>query len=374
MSSSEINETLDQEFETHWEFNSHRQESLIQASQTHCQHFKWSSTWFEAYETLILQISYYPQLAEAVTQAVEFVRQKIISTHVGHFNTFLASQQAPLIDHHYDWLKNNFHQINWKNLSANPQAWDLITLHLNDVELFENSLKNMPVEWKIRNENFIDLHRFNKVDWETLSANPNAIELLKSHPEKINWYHLSKNPGAIDLLKAHPDKIHWRCLSTNPNAIEILKTHLENVSWELISLNPNAIELLESHPEKIDWYNLSKNPGAMDLLLAYPEHIFWPTFSSNPGAVEVLMECPEIIHWENLSKNPGAIELLKANPEKLYWSHVSANPGAIEVLRAHPEKIMWEYLCSNDYDYKREKIQAFNQLNLFPRLKIKIKI
>ncbi len=40
----------------------------------------------------------------------------------------------------------------------------------------------------IKLRDWIDI---NKLDWVTLSENPNAIELLKENPEKINWTFLS---------------------------------------------------------------------------------------------------------------------------------------------------------------------------------------
>jgi hypothetical protein len=48
-----------------------------------------------------------------------------------------------------------------------------------------------------------------KLDWATLSENPNAIELLKDNRDKINWCNLSNNHNAIELLKANLDKIDW---------------------------------------------------------------------------------------------------------------------------------------------------------------------
>jgi len=58
-----------------------------------------------------------------------------------------------------------------------------------------------------------------KLDFEYLSLNPNAIFILEKNINKINWYLLSKNPNAIDLLNHHINKIDWYSLSTNPNAI-----------------------------------------------------------------------------------------------------------------------------------------------------------
>ena len=37
----------------------------------------------------------------------------------------------------------------------------------------------------------------NKLDWCSISENPNAIRLLEQNPGKINWYCLSLNQNAI---------------------------------------------------------------------------------------------------------------------------------------------------------------------------------
>jgi hypothetical protein len=103
----------------------------------------------------------------------------------------------------------------------------------------------------------------NKIDWKWLSKNPNAIDLLKENPKKIDWKMLSLNPNAIELLKANPEKIDWGLLSQNPNAIELLKANPEKINWNWLSANPNAIELLRENQDKIVWMYLSENPNAI---------------------------------------------------------------------------------------------------------------
>ena len=84
--------------------------------------------------------------------------------------------------------------------------------------------------------NWIDI---NKMDWDNLSSNPNAIELLKENQDKINWENLSKNSNEINLLKENQDKINWANLSRNPNAIELLKENKDKINWNWISRIPN---------------------------------------------------------------------------------------------------------------------------------------
>ena len=54
-----------------------------------------------------------------------------------------------------------------------------------------------------------------KLDWNWISSNVNAIELLKKNPEKINCYQLSRNFNAIKLLNKNPDNIYWGRLEEN---------------------------------------------------------------------------------------------------------------------------------------------------------------
>ncbi len=65
---------------------------------------------------------------------------------------------------------------------------------------------NKPV-WKLRN--WIDIK---KLDWHSLSFNPNAIEILEKNEDKIDWYYLSGNPNAIKILEKNEDKIIWSLL------------------------------------------------------------------------------------------------------------------------------------------------------------------
>ena len=38
-----------------------------------------------------------------------------------------------------------------------------------------------------------------KIYWYNLSANPNAIELLEANQDKINWYKITGNPAIFQL-------------------------------------------------------------------------------------------------------------------------------------------------------------------------------
>jgi hypothetical protein len=237
-------------------------------------------------------------------------------------------------------------------------------------------LKKLDWEELSKNPNAIELLRANptKIDWKQLSCNPNAIELLKENTKKIVWECLSssQNPEVIELLKENPKQINWYRLSSNPNpcAIELLKTYPKEINWPRLSANPNssAIELLKTNLEKINWNSLLQNPNpkAIELLKAYPHKIqHWYLLSQNPNteAIDLLIDYPEEIHWDLLSKNPNvkAIELLKANPNKIDWKAISnnTNPEVIELIK---DKINEENRMSQD-DY--ENLEENEQINWY---------
>ena len=88
----------------------------------------------------------------------------------------------------------------------------------------------------------LDWIDINKLNWEYLSVNPNAIHLiseaLEQNRDKIYWRELSRNPGAIHLLEKNIDKINWCKLSSNPGAIHLLEKNQDKINWDELCYNP----------------------------------------------------------------------------------------------------------------------------------------
>jgi ribosomal protein L24E len=89
-----------------------------------------------------------------------------------------------------------------------------------------------------------------RLDWDTISYNSKAIDLLEANPDKIKWNELSRNPNAIHLLKANPGKINWTELSINPN---IFTYDYEQMTKNKLNLNRELIEWFWN-PERIQKY------------------------------------------------------------------------------------------------------------------------
>jgi hypothetical protein len=144
----------------------------------------------------------------------------------------------------------------------------------------------------------------NKLDWEYLSKNPNAIHLLEQNQNKINWFELSNNHCALSLLEKNKDKINWFFVSGNPSAIYLLKNKKKNsnIYIEKLAFFPSALLFLE------EYLNLIKR--------------FW-LLSNSTYKTSLLEKNINIIRWDFLSRNPGAISILEKNVYKINWENTS---------------------------------------------------
>ena len=80
-----------------------------------------------------------------------------------------------------------------------------------------------------------------KLDWNYLSMNPNAIELLRANQDKINWNYLSGNKNAIELLEANKDKIKDKNVAT----IKVKSTNASGVKEKLTLTATDAMISIE---------------------------------------------------------------------------------------------------------------------------------
>jgi hypothetical protein len=296
--------------------------------------------------------------------------------------SFLVKPKMKLLD----WIQIDKLDQNW--LLSNPceAAINVIKIHTDKMD-FCNLFRHASTVQIIRLLKMIgsNIESLNEGDWQVLSFNPNAIDLLEANFDKINWRNLSRNPNAIHLLENNLDKIDWELLSVNSNAIHLLEKHFEKIDWSMLSFNCNAIHLLEKHLDKIDWRHLSinTNTSIIDALLKTDFNntsnaISWYGLSMNPNAIHILEKYPEKINWWMLSKNQNAIHLLEANPDKILWNYLSENSNAIHLLKAHYNEkldesyIDWRYLSINpsifEIDNEQLKIDVFKKANIIDYL------
>jgi hypothetical protein len=181
------------------------------------------------------------------------------------------------------------------------------------------------------------------LDWEALSANPNAITMLEQNIELIDWRALSGNPNATHILKQNQDKIHWATLSgnTDSRAILLLEQNPDKINWYILSGNESykAVELLKKNPERCNIYMLSKNPTAREMLESSNKSDPTSKFSKLWYRLETRVE--EFEDFEKLEK------LEDLDLDSLNWMKLSINPKAIGLLRKYPERIDMFWFASN---------------------------
>jgi hypothetical protein len=284
-----------------------------------------------------------------------------------------------------DLLKENQDKINWDLLHSNPNAieilkynedkidWRILSSNINAIHLIK---KRITYEYNLTFEEYIKLK--NKVNWSAICRYPyiNIIHILKKrikyeknlsknnynkleYNEIINWRNISANPNAIELLKENQDKIHWDILSSNPNAIEILKNNQRYINWLRLSKNPNAIELLKNNKDKIYWGELSENPNAIDMIKHKIQCEKTKTSYFNDYNFNYY------INWSKLSSNPNAIQILKDNKNKIDWNNIcimSKSNDSIILLKEKTKyelqnnfiEINWYFLSNNPFIFENE--------------------
>ena len=336
-----------------------------------------------------------------------------------------------------DWLPSN--KLSNDFVSANPNAIDFFSLPHN----------RRLIAWHILSENpnaidFLSLPENKKfIFYHYLScnksSNPKLIKLLQDYIKAnadphINWEELSKNPYAIDILTSpeNYDHIDWKGLSSNPSpkAIEflLLDRNIDHIKWREFSSNPcdSAIKFLKANQDYIDWGGLSANTNSKAIPLINKKikeenqlyelspteyaklqnKVYWRALSANPKAIPLIITKIkegirlDDIDWDALSKNPAIFFTFKRNIEaksriiarillnnsvstktkitdlpgdlhkkivkdlknvsknilrdgipidKLNWSYLSSNPNAIDLLR---ERMYFEKNLSED-EYKK---------------------
>ena len=292
-------------------------------------------------------------------ESIEILKKYPLKIKWAYLSGNKKQQAVDILKERIIYEKNNipeYDELNriWYNSfcdNENPEIMDLVKERIEyEKGMSIEELNNLDVPDKLdwsylsANSSAIQLLKDNKnyIDWRELSnnTNPLAIDLLRERAikedkmkpkyykrlnNKINWEFLSNNPIAIDLLKEYPKKIDWTILSGNPNAIELLKSNLKKIDWDILSSNPNAIELLKSNLKKIDWISLSENPNAIELLETYPKKIYWKYLSKNYNAHNLIKKRYE---YENTLK---PCELSKIS-NKLDWEFLSKNKAIFSLV------------------------------------------
>jgi len=252
-----------------------------------------------------------------------------------------------------DWFSKDM--INWNSLSINPYAIELLK-------------EKVQIEKNMTNEEYNKLETNKKINWKYLSANECAIDILKQYEKDIVWSYFcdNKNPRAFDMIKTRIEYEKINPLTDSEDSEDSF--YFDRIDWNRLAYNenPKIIELVKEKIKEIDLIYLASNPHAMELLEEYHIELYRTGLEENPNpiSIELLKKNPEKIFWKYLSGNPNAIELIKKRIEyennlsveeyenisdnkKICWPILAKNPNAIELLKKNPKKICWNILSLN---------------------------
>ena len=191
--------------------------------------------------------------------AMEFIDMIIVENYgidvIDAFTKINISKNESV--HAVNLMKKYPKLIDWKSISSNKGAMDIIKPNLQKIDISEFC----------ENENeffmfIIEKYKNYDMDWVY----------------SVDWEKLSGNKYAMDLLITHMNYIYWKKLSKNENAVYLLKKNLKQIDWSELSKNKskNAIDLLKQNQKKIDWVNLAKNENkkVIPLLMKFVKRMF----------------------------------------------------------------------------------------------------
>ena len=180
-----------------------------------------------------------------------------------------------------------------------------------------------------------------KLDFNILSLEKNAIELLLKNEERVTEQIMfNDHEKAIPLIKEKLSSYdNWDNLTSNRNIEKILTekqindlpTKLSQHGWESISSNPYAINILKKYKnsEYISWKHVAENTNSINLI--ENKILNWDSDKND--------EYYSII--DNINKNPGIgfVTFLKNNPEFIIWEDLmrNVNPEILNILKENKD-------------------------------------
>ena len=240
-------------------------------------------------------------------------------------------------------------KIHWVGLSSNKNAVELLYQNLDKIDWMQHHF----------NEN-ADFSTFPIVQLAALSANHSkaAISLLERRvlPIKlsdhdvryIDWDNLSKNKFAIDILKTYSHLVNWTLFNKTTDDINYLRENPELFRLESATLNPCLIPLIEEQIERLkesDWLNLAFNPNGIDLIARYWNRII-AEFGKRFADQLLIKLC--------MHGNAKAVQFIEAKMTKLDYGLLCANPNAIHLVAPLDHSGM----INSNVEFKEELIAA----------------
>ena len=295
-----------------------------------------------------------------------------------------------------DYLEKNRQKIDWTLLAKNEnfKAIELIEEKIkNDKNIFYNNFDVVFWIYLCENKNAFHLFTKDRIDklikniqfnfykFIALNKNPDVIPLITSFIEKIKkneiqnqtknyekiWESISFNPNAVDILKNNPKKINYNSLAFNENTdcLKILEDYIDNTLLEnenkkteltdilsRLCTNSNAGELLEKYKDNFDstcfdnLQNSNISEKAYEIIKQRKkndEDYYYLSNNKNPENLNLVLNKLDTINnnWKediikNINGNEGAYTIL------CDWAANDQGNLRIEKLLSNKNPNIWE--------------------------------
>jgi hypothetical protein len=247
-----------------------------------------------------------PIILKVLEQHIDNIKEINIAFNIVDWNILSMNES----DYALQILLNNQDNIVWDMFcyNTNRKAVELLLENQDKIDWKIISQNTCPLIIEFITDNFYELYHL--IDFEWLSANPSAVNLLEQHPEIIDWCFLTENKNAYQLIKNNMDKIDMRSIFANENK-------------KVLELFTACIGKNKTSNFDYDYYVLSTNPYAFDTLIKYPQYICWNILHINKLSLNLIKNYETInpliiknnynsicyeINWNNVLRCPDIFE------------------------------------------------------------------
>lgn len=201
------------------------------------------------------KVSWFHLCCNRETEAVEMILNNIDKIEWDAFST--NSNPKAL-----EFLEQNHNKIVWQifcQYNNSDEAFNLMLKYPNNIrwDCINDNTNSAAVNLLYANK---DRNIYNNIEWKALSKNPAAINLLIKHYEIIDWVQFSKNenPYLEFIIKEYcifnPEYLK-KGLCKNSEAVNYLTQHPNVIDWTLLMQNNGLFKQQKDIKNQYELYN-----------------------------------------------------------------------------------------------------------------------
>jgi len=242
-----------------------------------------------------------------------------------------------LIDDDYIFLNENAIHIIEKriqydvdgNINCNKNAVNFLRNKPQYIRYYKLCIVEHGIEFvdELIKNNKLERIDYQYIVWYNVLFNKNAGKLVKNNLHMIkDWYDICRQPHLIDIIEQNIDKLDWNALSLNYNAIYMLEKNLDKINVDNLRYNKNGFQLL-----LLLYHNFDNNYYHKNIVFDYFDYC-----EKNNIPFNLIQHLSEIGYTEK------HMEFLKHNND---YYRLSMNPNIFEYdykrMRETRQSLLW---------------------------------